>query len=1301
MDLETAQNNVVAKLPLLKQENGNSFKPVARTTTNADGTSTLTIPGPVTTEEKAQKKNDVKARSMLLMALPNEHLLTFSRHKDAKTFTNKVDTANIQVSTVSTPVSTTSTNVPYVCFDWSFMADEEVPTNMTLMAFLDLQKNEVMFYDKIVVLKRDASFKDSEINALNIRIEKHKKEKESNQIKINNFKNASKSLDKLIGSQISNNSRKVVGFESYNVVAPLPTGLFAPLTIDLSNSCLKEFQQPEFEGYELKANKRVCENSSNEIKKTSDATIIKEWVFNSDEDETEVMVLKYDNVQHKPEQANQPRKASQNPRKNKTNWNEIKTQKLGVVFQFTKKACLVCAVLTKSGIVLVSAAKPINTTAPKPFVNVAKPRPNAFQKSHSLTRRPFYQQTIHKIRNLNEIVNTAKVKSVNTAKGNRVTSVVKEQGINAVKTLACWVWRPKIKIQDHGDPQVALKDTRIFDSGCSRHMTGNNSYLIDYQEYNGGFVAFAGSFKGVSAGNRTNGYAGLETNFDAGQAKKEKVPDQDYILLPLLHTSSKVPSSSEEAVSSPKDDASKKATKQPACDEGGKANDLGSLDKQVKSGDQDENFNSINSLITASPIVNVADALKDHSKLTNIEDTGIFDDAYNDRNKGVEPKKVTQAFDDKSWVEAMQEELLQFKLLNVWTLVDLPYGKRAIYTKWVFKNKKDQRGIVIRNKARLVAQGYRQEEGVNYDEVFAPVARIEAIRLFLDYASFIDFTIYQMDVKSAFLYGTIEEEVYVSQPLGFMDLEFPNRVYKVEKSLYGPHQALRAWYKTLSIYLLENGFRRGIIDKTLFIKEIKNDILLISSMEELTFFLGLQVEQRKDGIILSQDKYVYDILKKFGFSSLKIASTLIETYKPLLKDADGTDVDVHLYRSMIGSLMYLTSSRPDIMFAVCACLRYQVQPKASHMHAVKRIFRYLKGQPTLGLWYPKDSPMDLIAFSNSDYAGGSLDRKSTTKGCQFLGCRFQFLIASIDKKELAIPGKTTTVVDQHNMVEYLEKSDENAEFHQIVDFLSTCSINYALTQIHAIVDGKAVVISESSVRSDLLFGDEDELGFKEVFNVSKLLDLENEKDAQAVEIFKLKKRFKKLERQRKSSISHPRKRKYRKFKSSDDDLDKEDASKQGRTNDKTKPMFEDKDFDELKDVEMRIEKAKEKEKGIAFRNEEEPPRLNISITTLYPLQYIDPKDKGKGVLVEEELDPLMKIKRSDQGDQQVQADAKLAQLLHQEVLAQLERRQRERAVQEEAFVAALYDEYDNIQASIDTDALFAAKLQQEERAVHH
>nr|GEY16249.1 putative ribonuclease H-like domain-containing protein [Tanacetum cinerariifolium] len=218
------------------------------------------------------------------------------------------------------------------------------------------------------------------------------------------------------------------------------------------------------------------------------------------------------------------------------------------------------------------------------------------------------------------------------------------------------------------------------------------------------------------------------------------------------------------------------------------------------------------------------------------------------------------------------------------------------------------------------------EEGINYEEVFAPVARIEAIRLFLAYASFMGFIIYQMDVKSVFLYGTIEEE------------------------------------------LMKDKFQ-------------------MSSMSELTFFLSLQVKQKPDGIFINQDKYVAEILRKFGLTDGKSASTPIYTEKPLLKDPDGEDVDVHTYRSMIGSLMYLTSSRPYIMFAVCACARFQVTSKASHLHAVNRIFRYLNGKPHLGSWYPKDSPFNLMSYSNSDYVGTSLDRKSTTWGCQFLGCR--------------------------------------------------------------------------------------------------------------------------------------------------------------------------------------------------------------------------------------------------------------------------------------------------------------------------
>nr|GFC60661.1 putative ribonuclease H-like domain-containing protein [Tanacetum cinerariifolium] len=291
--------------------------------------------------------------------------------------------------------------------------------------------------------------------------------------------------------------------------------------------------------------------------------------------------------------------------------------------------------------------------------------------------------------------------------------------------------------------------------------------------------------------------------------------------------------------------------------------------------------NNLDSSIVVSPIPKTR-VHKDHPKEQIIGDPNLNTQTRRMINFSKETAMVIHALKEPSWIEAMQEELLQFKLQDVWTLVDLPYGKRANGSKWVFRNKLDKRGIVIRNKARLVAQGHTHEDGIDYDEVFAPVARIEVIRLFLAYASFKDFIVYQMDVKSAFLYGIIEEKVYICQPPGFKDPNYPNKVYKVKKALYGLHQAPKAWYETLSTYLLNNGFKRGQINKTLFIKRNKCDILLVqvyvddiifgstkkemcdafkilmhekfqmSSMGELTFFLGLQVKKKQDGIFISQ-----------------------------------------------------------------------------------------------------------------------------------------------------------------------------------------------------------------------------------------------------------------------------------------------------------------------------------------------------------------------------------------------------------------------------------------------------------------
>ncbi|KAJ9542735.1 hypothetical protein OSB04_029241 [Centaurea solstitialis] len=346
---------------------------------------------------------------------------------------------------------------------------------------------------------------------------------------------------------------------------------------------------------------------------------------------------------------------------------------------------------------------------------------------------------------------------------------------------------------------------------------------------------------------------------------------------------------------------------------------------------------------------------------------------------------------------------------------NLPNGHRAISTKWIFRNKKDERGIVIKNKARLVAQGYTQEEGIDYDEVFAPVARIEAIRLFLAYASFKNFKVYQMDVKSAFLYGKIEEEVYVCQPPGFEDLRYLYRVYKLNKALYGLHQAPMAWYDTLSFYLLENDFIRGVIDKPLFIKREKKEILLVqiyvddiifgctkssmctefenlmhkkfkmSAMGELNFFLGLQVAQKEDGIFIHQSKYVKDILTKFGFTDVKPASTPMETHKHLTVDAEGKEVDVHHYRSIIGSLMYLTASRPDIMFAC-------------------------KKQTSVSTSTAEPEYIELLAAAH-----------------RFYGYRIKCWIM------------------EHNKVAYLKKDKNDADFHEIIDFLKSSHIATAFT----------------------------------------------------------------------------------------------------------------------------------------------------------------------------------------------------------------------------------------------------------------
>ncbi|GJS25825.1 putative ribonuclease H-like domain-containing protein [Tanacetum coccineum] len=388
---------------------------------------------------------------------------------------------------------------------------------------------------------------------------------------------------------------------------------------------------------------------------------------------------------------------------------------------------------------------------------------------------------------------------------------------------------------------------------------------------------------------------------------------------------------------------------------------------------------------------------------------------YNSVLSKVEPKNFTSAVTEDCWFQAMQEEIHEFDRLDVWELVPPPDSAMIIALKWIYKVKLDEYGDVLKNKARLIAKGFHQEEGLDFEESFAPVARLEAIRIIIANVASKNMTVYQMDVKTAFLNGELKEEVYVYQPEGFVDPERPHHVYRLKKALYGLKQAPRAWYDTLSKFLLAQGFSKGVVDPTLFIQKTGkhtlhvqiyvDDIIFASTdpkdcdrfsnemsskfqmsmMGQISFFLGLQISQNPRGIFINQSKYANEILKKFDLHKSDPVDTPMVERTKLDEDLSGTPVDQTKYRSMIGSLMYLTASRPDLVFAVCMCARYQSRPTKKHLEAVKRVFRYLQGTINMGLWYPKDTAMALTAYADADHAGCQDTRRSTSGSAQFLG----------------------------------------------------------------------------------------------------------------------------------------------------------------------------------------------------------------------------------------------------------------------------------------------------------------------------
>ncbi|GJS82815.1 putative ribonuclease H-like domain-containing protein [Tanacetum coccineum] len=768
------------------------------------------------------------------------------------------------------------------------------------------EKNEVVYEEDISFLKYDVQVKDISIKDLKNQLEEALKEKYDLKLKLEKFEESSKNLAKLINSQISAKEKIGLGYDSqmnesevvhsvfksresdvddspvndrlkigegFYAVPPPYTGNYMPSRPDLS-----------FVGLDDSVYKTKVSETETSISKTSkdivekpktvrpSAPIIEEWDTDSDNDSvfrpksdqtkpkfTKINFVKSDenvksvNKENTHRQVEYPRK-SQSPRDNRRNWNGMMTQKLRNGFESIKKACFVCGslnhlikdcdfhenkmvekpvlnnkgrvtgqreirpvwnnaqrvnhqnklthphpkrnfvpttVATKSGQVPVNAAKqsspraaasistarPVNIAAPKPKVNDALPTTYSYFKAHSPVRRAFNQKSAAKTNNFNEKVNTAR-----------------------------------------GNPQYTLQDQGIFDSGCSRHMTGNKSFLTDYQEIDGGFVAFGGSPKG----GKITGKGKIRT----GKLDFEDVYFVKELKFNLFSVSQ-------------------------MCDK----------------------KNSVLFTETECLVLSPDFKLLDESQVL----------------LRVPRQNNMYSFDLKNVVPSGGETLLEFpfKDIEMTILVLLVKGKAT---------------------QEPLKEGYAN--CTNRECTVSPSVSTDGPSINTAVQILI-----LMDVKRAFLYGTIEEEVYVCQPLGFEDPLFPNKFYKT-------------------------------------------------------------------------------------------ASTPIETNKALLKDEEAENVDVHLYRSMIGSLMYLTASRPDIMFAVCACARFQVTPKVLHLYAVKRIFRYLKGQPKSGLWYPIDSPFDLEAFSDSDYARVSLDGKSITGGCQFLGKR---LISWQCKKQTIVANSTTEV----------------------------------------------------------------------------------------------------------------------------------------------------------------------------------------------------------------------------------------------------------------------------------------------------
>ncbi|GJR11675.1 putative ribonuclease H-like domain-containing protein [Tanacetum coccineum] len=851
MELESTNSGPTAKLPILKLgeyemwairikqyfqiqdyalweviENGDSWVSISQTT-EENGITISKMSTPATAEEKTKKKNDVKARGLLLMALPNEHQLTFSHiqiyifvccKKSETRIGEQIHKDDLEAIDLKWQLSLLSVRAK----KYYQKTGRKIFINGNNIDRYDKSKVECYNCHKLGHFARECRASRSKEDQFR---------NQDNTRKQGNKEDTSKAMLAIDG----------VGFdwsdmaeEQYSAVPPPHPLIYnRPNKLDLSYSGLDEFKEPEFKGYGPENSKKesnvVCEKESDNSKENSDKSLVKElehtpiienWVQMMRNKMSLSLSLKIKTVIPTAAKIEKPVKKSvryaemyrsQRPRGNQRNWNGQKSNQLGSEFVMYNKACFNCGSFKH-------VQKNCTYHQKKKVVNTVRPR------------------IVNTARSYRTPVNTVRPRVVNTARQNRTSvNAARANGFNAVKPSACWVWRPikpnsaSITLNRYNYTEMA----RAESNGCSRHMTSNIVYLSDFKKFDGGYVAFGG-----------------ENPVD----KKEKLIRSD---------------NGTEFKNRVMDDF---------CREKGIKREYSLARTPQQNGVAERSNRTL--------IEDARTMLADSKLHTTFWAEAVFYCLFMYKivvnAENVDNGEPKTADDIKSKDEDAIQKNSAIPNYNKIRNYGLPNGKKVIGTKWVFRNKKDERGM------------------------------------------------------SAFLYGTIEEEVYVTQPPGFKDPDHPDKVYKV------------------------------YVDYIIFGSTNKEYVLLIEAMKAK---------------FQNEDKYVAEILKKFNYSDVKSASTPVDLEKPLVKDGDADDVDVHLYRSMIGSLMYLTTSRPDIMFVVCACARFQVTPKTSHLLAVKRIFRYLKGKPTLGLWYSRDSLFELVAYTDSDYARATQDRKSTTGGC--------------------------------------------------------------------------------------------------------------------------------------------------------------------------------------------------------------------------------------------------------------------------------------------------------------------------------